>query len=377
VTDPRLERLADLIVGYSLGLQPGKIMRVDSTTTGLPLGTEVYRAGLRAGAFPYVCVELEAAAEALVVEGTDEQIAFIRPTAEAEIDAIDAIVTIWSEANTRALTGSAPERHQRLIAATRRLTNRRWTRISAGDLGWAGVLCPAPSHAQDAGMSLAEYESFVFRACHVDGDGDASAHWQSQSAELGAHAERLARARELRITGQDTDLRVVVEGRKWEAADGHYNMPDGEVYTSPIETETEGEISFSFPALFHGREVDGIKLRFEGGTVVAAEARRGGDFLDALLDLDAGARRLGEVAFGLNYEIDRFTANTLFDEKIGGTMHVALGSAFEELGGVNESALHWDLVCDLRQDGEVYADGELIWRAGRFLEQPAAEPAAS
>jgi aminopeptidase len=154
-------------------------------------------------------------------------------------------------------------------------------------------------------------------------------------------------------------------------------MPDGEVYTSPIETETEGEISFSFPALFHGREVDGIKLRFEGGTVVAAEARRGGDFLDALLDLDAGARRLGEVAFGLNYEIDRFTANTLFDEKIGGTMHVALGSAFEELGGVNESALHWDLVCDLRQDGEVYADGELIWRAGRFLEQPAAEPAAS
>ena len=133
--------------------------------------------------------------------------------------------------------------------------------------------------------------------------------------------------RELRITGPGTDLRIVVEGRKWEAADGHYNMPDGEVYTSPVETETEGEISFSFPALFHGREVDGIRLRFEDGKVVSAEARRGGDFLEALLDLDEGARRLGEVAFGLNYEIDRFTSNTLFDEKIGGTMHVALGSA--------------------------------------------------
>ena len=376
MTDPRLERLADLVVGYSLGLQPGKIVRVDSTTTGLPLAAEVYRAGLRAGAFPYMNVELEAAAEALVVEGNDEQIEFIRPTAEAEVDAIDAIVTIWSEANTRALTGSSPERHQRLIAATRQLTNRRWARISAGELGWSGVLCPAPAHAQDAGMSLEQYTSFVFRACHVEGEGDATAHWRAQSAELGAHAERLAQVRELRITGPDTDLRIVVEGRKWEAADGHYNMPDGEVYTSPVETETEGEISFSFPALFHGREVDGIRLRFEGGKVVSAEARRGADFLDALLDLDEGARRLGEVAFGLNYEIDRFTSNTLFDEKIGGTMHVALGSAFEELGGTNDSALHWDLVCDLRADGEVYGDGELIWRAGRFLDG-APEPAAN
>jgi aminopeptidase len=150
-------------------------------------------------------------------------------------------------------------------------------------------------------------------------------------------------------------------------------MPDGEIYTSPLETVTEGEISFDFPALFHGREVTGIRLRFDGGAVVGAEAARGGEYLDALLEMDEGARRLGEVAFGLNYEIDRFTQNTLFDEKIGGTMHVALGSSFEELGGRNRSSLHWDLVCDLREEGEVYADGELVWRAGRFLEQP--EPA--
>jgi len=151
-------------------------------------------------------------------------------------------------------------------------------------------------------------------------------------------------------------------------------MPDGEVYTSPVETETEGEIRFSFPALFQGREVDDIRLRFEDGSVVSAEATRGGEFLDAVLGLDAGARRLGEVAFGMNHEIDRFTKNILFDEKIGGTMHVALGSAFKELGGVNDSALHWDLVCDLRAEGEVYADGELVWRAGRFLHETA--PAA-
>jgi aminopeptidase len=368
MADPRLARLGELIIGYSLGLEAGKVMRVDTPMVGMPLALELYRAALRAGAFPYANVEVEQLPEILVLEGSDEQLDFVPPVAIQEIELVDAIVTIWAEANTRALSGAPPERHQRLIGATRELTNRRWERISAGKLAWSGVLCPTPAHAQDAEMSVEDYERFVYRACHVEEDGDAVVHWRSTSAELAHRVEQLTRARELRIVGPDTDLRVVVEGRSWEAADGHHNMPDGEVYTSPLETETEGEIRFSFPALFQGREVDDIRLRFEGGRVVAAEASRGGAFLEAVLDLDAGARMLGEVAFGLNYEIDRFTKNTLFDEKIGGTMHVALGSAFKELGGVNDSALHWDLVCDLRTEGEVYADDDLIWRAGRFLE---------
>ena len=280
-------------------------------------------------------------------------------------------MTIWSESNTRALTHADPERHQRLLGASQELAKRRWQRMSDGDLGWLGVLFPTEAHAQDAQMSLAEYERFVFRACHVEEPGDAVAHWQTVRDELGARAEGLSEARELRIVGPGTDLTLGVEGRRWQAADGRYNMPDGEVYTSPLETATEGEISFVFPALFHGREVADIRLRFEGGAVVAAEASRGREYLDAMLEIDDGARRLGEVAFGLNYEIDRFTQNTLFDEKIGGTMHVALGAAFQDLGGRNESGLHWDLVCDLREDGEVYADGELVWRAGRFLETAA------
>ena len=372
MADARLARLGELIVGYSLGLKPGKVIRVDTPLAGMPLALELYRAALRAGAFPYANVEVEQLPEILVLEGADEQLDFVPPAALHEVDLVDAIVTIWAEANTRALSGAPPERHQRLIAATRELTNRRWERISAGQLDWSGVLCPTPAHAQDAEMSLEDYESFVYRACHVEEDGDPVEHWRSTSAELAQRVEELTSARELRIVGPDTDLLVVVEGRTWEAADGHHNMPDGEVYTSPVETGTEGEIHFSFPALFQGREVDGIHLRFEDGRVVAAEANRGGAFLDAVLDLDEGARRLGEVAFGLNYEIDRFTKNTLFDEKIGGTMHVALGSAFKELGGANDSALHWDLVCDLRAEGEVYADGELVWRAGRFLEPVAA-----
>jgi len=376
MADRRLARLGELIVGYSLGLQAGKVFRIDTPYVGVPLAIELYRAGLRAGALPYANVELEQLPEILIREGSEEQLDFVPPAAVEEIETVDAIATIWAEGNTRALTGAQPERHQRLIAATRALTQRRWERISAGRMSWSGVLCPTPAHAQDAEMSLADYESFVFRACHVEEEDDAVAHWQSTSADLAARAEQLSRARELRIVGPDTDLRLVVDGRTWEAADGHHNMPDGEVYTSPVETATEGEIRFSFPALFQGREVDDIRLRFEDGSVVAAEATRGGEFLDAVLALDAGARRLGEVAFGMNYEIDRFTKNTLFDEKIGGTMHVALGSAFKELGGVNDSALHWDLVCDLRTEGEVYADGELVWRAGRFLDEEATESVA-
>jgi aminopeptidase len=376
MVDPRLARLGELIVGYGLALRPGMVFRIDTPYAGVPLAIELYRAGLRAGALPYANVELEQLPEILVRDGSEEQLEFIPPAALGEIELVDAIATIWAEGNTRALTSADPDRHQRLLSASRTLTNRRWERISAGEVSWSGVLCPTAAHAQDAEMSLADYESFVFRACHVEDEGDAVAHWQSTAADLAARAEELGGVRELRIVGPDTDLRLVVEGRKWEAADGHHNMPDGEVYTSPVETETEGDIRFSFPALFQGREVDDIRLRFKGGVVVSAEAARGGEFLDALLKLDEGAPRLGEVAFGMNYEIDRFTKNILFDEKIGGTMHVALGAAFKELGGVNDSALHWDLVCDLREEGEVYADGELIWRAGRFLEAPVSAPAS-
>ena len=371
MTDPRLARLGELVVNYSLGLQPGKVVRIDAPPAAAPLAVEVYRAALAAGGHPYVDLQLERLPELLLAEASDEQLDYVSPIARAELELVDAIVTIWSESNTRALTHADPERHQRLIAASQQLAKRRWQRMSAGELGWLGVLFPTEAHAQDAQMSLAEYERFVFRACHVEEPGDPVAHWHSVREDLGGRAETLSEARELRIVGPGTDLKLGVEGRRWQAADGRYNMPDGEVYTSPLETITEGEISFAFPALFHGREVTGIRLRFEGGAVVEAEASRGREYLDAMLEMDDGARRLGEVAFGLNYEIDRFTQNTLFDEKIGGTMHVALGSSFEDLGGRNESVLHWDLVCDLREDGEVYADGELVWRAGHFLESAA------
>jgi aminopeptidase len=372
VTDPRLERLAELIVDYSLELRPGQVVRIDGFEVAAPFAVALYRCALAADAHPYTNVGFSGLLEILLEHGSDDQLDHLSPLQWDEIEQLDALVTIWSEANTRSLSGADPTRHARHLGAQRRLSNRRWERIATGEMRWCGTLFPTQAHAQEAEMSLGDYEDFVFGACHVDED-DPAAHWLSVSRELEARGRELSATRELRIVGPDTDLRLGVEGRSWLAADGRYNLPDGEVFTSPVETETDGRIRYTFPAIYHGREVEDVQLRFEGGRVVEAEAAQGDDYLQSLLDMDAGARILGEVAFGLNYEIDRFTRNILFDEKIGGTMHLALGSGFPQTGGRNTSGLHWDMICDLRAEGEVYADGELVWKNGRFLAEPAVE----
>ncbi len=372
MTDPRVAKLADLLVNYSLELQPGQVVRIDGATVAAPLVTEIYREALRAGANPRTRVEVEGLDVIAVRESSDEQLTFVSGIERFEVENLEAIVTIWAERNTRSLSRADPRRVSRRIASRRALTNRFWERIDEGKARWVGTRFPTDAHAQDAEMSLAEYEDFVYSACHVRGDEDPVAHWRGVSVELNERARELATFTELRVVGPDTDLRVNVEGRQWLAADGKLNMPDGEIFTSPVETETEGEIRFSFPAIFQGRGVEDVRLRFERGRVVRAEARTGQEYLESLLDMDEGSRILGEVAFGLNYEIDRFARDILFDEKIGGTMHLALGSSFKKLGGRNESGLHWDMICDLRTEGEVYADGELVWKAGRFLREPSA-----
>ena len=372
MTDPRVAKLADLLVNYSLELQPGQIVRLDGGTVAAPFVRELYRSALRAGANPRTRIEVEGLDVIAVGEATEEQLTFISEIDRFEIENVDAIVTIWADRNTRALSRADPDRVSKKIASRRQLTNRFWERIDEGKAKWVGTRFPTEAHAQDAEMSLLEYEDFVYGACHVRAEENPIVHWRAVSLELSARARELNTFTELRVVGPDTDLRLNMAEREWLAADGKLNMPDGEIFTSPVETETEGEIRFSFPAIFQGRGVDDVRLRFEGGRVVQAEAGNGNEFLQSLLDMDEGARILGEVAFGLNYEIDRFTRDILFDEKIGGTMHFALGSSFKMLGGRNESGLHWDMICDLRADGEVYADGELVWKAGKFLHEPRA-----
>ena len=367
--DPRYDALAALVLDHSLRLEPGKAVRIDADTVAAPLVLALHRDAIKRGLHAYAALELSGLKEIQVAEGSDEQLEFVSPIALREMDALDASITIWSETNTRSFSRADTQRRQRQLAAERQVAMRRRDRIAHGEHRWCGTLCPTEAHAQDAAMSLGQYEDFFFRACHVH-DEDPVRHWARVGEALHARAAELESVRELRIVGEDTDLTVAVEDRTWRAAHGRQNMPDGEVYTSPVETSVNGTIRFGMPAVFNGGEIDDPRLRFEDGRVVASEAASGGDYLTSLLELDEGASVAGEIAFGLNYEIDRFTRNILLDEKIGGTIHLALGMGFENLGGLNRSALHLDLICDLREQGEVYADGELVWQNGHFLADP-------
>jgi len=369
MSDPRYDRLAELVLDHSLRLQPGEVLRIEAAVVAAPLVLPLHREAIKRGAHAYAALDLDGLKELLVEHGSDDQLEFVSPIELREMDAIDASITIWSEENTRSFSQADTERRQRQLAAHRQVAIRRRDRIAQGEHRWCGTLSPTEAHAQDADMSLRDYEDFVFRACHVL-DEDPVGHWRRVGELLQARAAELGSVRELHILGAGTDLTVLVEGRTWRAAHGRQNVPDGEVYTSPVETGVNGTIRFGLPAVFNGREIDDPRLRFEDGRVVAAEAAGGDAYLQSLLRLDEGANGVGEIAFGLNYEIDRFTRNILFDEKIGGTLHLALGMGFEDLGGRNRSALHLDLICDLRREGEVYADGELIWRNGSFLQDP-------
>ena len=370
--DLRYDRLAELVLDHSLGLKAGEVLRIEAEAVAAPLILPLHREAIKRGAHAYAALDLAGLNELLVAHGSDEQLEFVSPIELREMDTIDAAISIWSETNTRSFSRADPDRRQRQLAAERQVAIRRRDRVTRGELRWCGTLCPTNAHAQDAEMSLDDYEDFVFRACHVL-DDDPVGHWRRIGEQLQARAAELGSVRELHIAGDGTDLTVLVEGRKWRAAHGRQNVPDGEVYTSPVENGINGTIRFAFPAVFSGREMDDVRLRFEHGRVVQADAAGGEAYLKSLLEMDEGASGVGEIAFGLNYEIDRFTRNILFDEKIGGTMHLALGMGFGDLGGLNRSALHLDLICDLRKEGEVRADGDLVWQAGRFLRDP--EPA--
>jgi len=366
VPDPRLTTLSELLCRYSVDVQPGDLVLVEGPALAQPLMVELVKSVTDLGGHPMVRPRLEAA-DALVMErASRSQLEAVTELDRLEVELPTKTLTIWAAENTRYLSSAPAEHLAARSAAMRPLFDRSLERIAAGDMRWCGTCFPCHAAAQDAGMSLADWEDFVFGAGHLT-DADPVAFWREQSARQAAIAERLSAVRELRFVAEDTDITVEVGGRTWLNADGHENFPDGEVYTSPVETATRGHVRFSFDAPYNGREVSGVRLWFEDGRVVREEADRGGDYLTQMLDQDEGARRLGEVAFGLNDEIQQASRDTLFDEKIGGTFHLALGAAFPEAGGANRSGLHWDMVCDLRQGGEVYGDGELLVRDGRFV----------
>jgi aminopeptidase len=363
-----LERLAGVLVDYSTGVREGDLVSIDTGTAAAPLVRELWRRVLEAGGHPRLVLDIDGTAELLLREGSDDQLAWISPLRRGERERADVRIAIEADVNTHANNRVDPERQARLERALDPLRRIHFARVGSGDLRYVVTLYPTEAAAQQADMSLAEYEDFVFRAGLLDRD-DPCAEWE----RLGRSYDRLAAwldgRKEIRVVGDRTDLTLGVEGRTWVPCVGRENFPDGEIFTGPIETRVDGTIRFTYPSTYAGRRVGGVELEFLGGEVVRAEAEEGAAFLREMLALDEGARHAGEFAFGLNDAVTEFTGQTLFDEKIGGTVHLALGASYPESGGQVQSALHWDLVCDLRRGSEVHADGELVYRDGRFLDE--------
>jgi aminopeptidase len=364
--DPRVEKLANVLLHYSLKLKKGQILKIQGEVVTMPLIKAAYAEAVKIGAYPFVKVLIPDNEEAFMKYASEAQLKFISPLARTEVNKIDALLHIWGTENSRYLSGIDPKRQARLMAYQRPLKDRFYARQARKEVTWVGTMFPTAADAQEADKSLADYEDFVYRAGHVHA-GDPVKHWKKVHKEQARLVKILNRVNHLHIQVRDTDLKLRVKGRPWVNCAGDQNFPDGEIFTSPIENSAEGVIRYSYPAVYAGREVDDVRLEFKSGKVVKESAAKNQKFLTDMLNADKGARFLGEVAIGTNYEIKEFSKNTLFDEKIGGTCHLAVGQGFTESGGKNKSSIHWDMVCDLKKDSEIIADGKVIYRNGKFV----------
>lgn len=364
MVDPRIEKLAKLCVGYSVEVRPREKVLISGNEAAMPLIHEIFKECLLQEAYPMLMLRPD-------VEYTffkyakDHQLKFVSPFDRFLIENIDVSIRIYCDPNPKKLTNIDSVKIRVHAEARKELTEIFNKRAAEGKLRWTLLPYPVSAQAQEAEMSLSEYEDFVYSSCLVDRD-DPIAEWRKIHEEQERICRYLNNVDELHIVGEDTDISMSVRGRKWINCDGKYNMPDGEVFTAPIENSVEGIIRFTFPGIVAGKEVEDIRLTFEKGKVAKASAVKGEDILKELLKIE-GANRVGEVAIGTNYAINRFTKNMLFDEKMGGTIHLALGNSYPESGGKNQSAIHLDILKDMKKGGEIYADGKLIYKNGKFL----------
>jgi aminopeptidase len=358
--DERLEKLARVLVDYSVVAGEGEQVLLAGGAPAQPLIREIYARLLDVGAIPVPQVALPGLQELFFEHARDIHYEKTPPAMRAVYEGADAVISIMAPHNTKALANVDPRKQQALGKRDKAVQDM----ILEKDR-WALTLFPTQALAQESEMSLEEYEEFVFEAMALNED-DPVRFWREKAGEQGRLIEHLEKAREVRIVGPETDLTLSIDGRRFLNGDGKHNMPCGEVFTGPVEDSANGEIYFGVPSAVAGREVSGVRFRFEEGRVVEASAEKGEEYLKAMLDADEGARYLGELGIGTNFGIPRATKNILFDEKLGGTVHLAIGRSYEKTGGKNDSSVHWDLICDLREGGELRADGEIVQKDGRF-----------
>ena len=323
---------------------------------------------LQRGGYPHVLLDFPGQDELFFNNADDDQINFVPLFHKMAFEEFDVLIKIRADENTRTLAAVDPKRQARRQKTIFSLLQAQLRRGADKSLRWVSTLYPTNAYAMEAGMGMIDYEDFVYRAMHADENtADPVAHWQGVKTHQQGIIDRIEGHDRVALRGPNVDLSLSIEGRTFNNACGVHNLPDGEIYTGPVENSANGWVRYTYPAMYQGRIVDGIQLKFEDGKVVQASATENEEFLLKMLETDPGARYIGEFAIGTNFEIDRFTKSILFDEKIGGTFHMALGAGYPETGSQNKSDIHWDMICDLRQDSEILVDGEEVYRNGQFV----------
>jgi len=364
MVDQRLEKLAKVCVQYSVAVKPKEKVLIQGAYQAVPLLHQLYKECLTADAYPMILANMEHA-YMLLKHGRDHQVRYLSPFDKFVVENMDVNIGLFCDPNPKAMTGIDSVRLRMRAEGRSELMDIFFKREAEGTLRWTGLPYPITAQAQEAGMALPEYEDFVYGSCLVD-KRDPISEWKKVRKQQDKICNFLDKVSKIRIVGEDTDLTYSVKGRKWINCSGEKNMPDGEVFTGPTENSAEGTVRFTYPGLYQGKEVEDISLTFKKGRVVKASAAKGEDLLKQILKID-GADRIGEAAIGTNYGITRFTKNMLFDEKMGGTIHMAIGTSIPESGGTNKCAIHWDILKDMKKGGEIYADDELFYKNGKFL----------
>lgn len=366
--DQRLSKLAKLLVNYSAEVKKGDFVFITCEEVAKPWMIEVARESVIAGAHVETKLNSSEVSEVILKNSTDEQLQQENFMLTQVMEKADVWLSAWGTINTKSNSNIDSEKLRLSSIGSKSWRKLYSTRMGNGSLRWCGTMFPTYADAQEASMSLEEYEDFVYEAGLLDKENPVE-EWKKVSAQQDRWINYLNTKKELHITSEGTDIKVNVNGRKWINCDGKVNFPDGEIFTSPVDDDINGFITFSFPGIYAGKEIQGIKLVVEKGLVVKATATKGEDLLMSLLNIDEGSKRFGEVAIGTNYGINKFTKNMLFDEKIGGTIHMAIGDSMPEAGGKNSSSLHWDMLCDMRNGGKITADGELFYENGQFIKE--------
>lgn len=359
------EKYADLLLNYCLDLKDGNSLFISTTFEGQPLLKEVYRKAVEMGVKTEVNIEFPGKQE-IFMKNAKESLLDEKPVfSSIAFRDFDAFLNIRAPYNLRETSGIDPKRSARRQKAMKEINDLYFSRTADGSMRRTLCEYPTQASAQNSGMSLDDFKNFVFDACRLY-DENPEQSWFKVRKEQQRIVDHLNQVSEVQYKGPNIDICFGTKGRVWINSDGRANMPSGEVFSAPIEDDVHGYVKFSYPAIFRGEEVENIELWVENGEIVKWDATRGKDFLDQVFAIP-GSRRFGEVAIGTNYRIQRMTRNILFDEKIGGTIHMAIGQSYLQTGGKNNSSIHWDMITDMTQDSEILTDGEPIYRNGKFL----------